>query len=228
MPNIVGAPPAAAPAPNGPYRTVVYTRAAAQGEEPSDTIIAPDPPQTIVRTGAQLQSRTKVYEDDTDFNIRTDIPGPERLFDTRKSEAMMREYIRRESQVRAGANRILFPEYQPLSNEVYTGRNFPQQSTRVEPNVVCHGRLYFEQPNFDRAGWDLGYLTVPASVAVFYYDLALFPYHLGTRPCNQVECNLGKCQPGDPTPMFLYREPFSLTGLATQSMFLGTGFIAFP
>jgi hypothetical protein len=214
---------------SAPVRTVVYSRAAtAPPEDGSETIVGPDIPQPIVRTSAQLQSRNKIYEDDTDFTIRTDLPSPERLFDTRKSEVMMREYIRRESQVRAGANRVLFPEYQPLSNEIYVGRAFPRQQARVEPNVVCHGRLFFEQKNLERSGWDFGYLTVPLALGKFYYDIALFPYHAGTQPCNQVECNVGKCNPGDPTPFFLYREPFSLTGLATQSFVIGTGFIIAP
>ena len=62
----------------------------------------------------QIQNRTDIYDESVDFIIRTDLPGPERLFDTLKSEQMMREYIRRDTQVRAGANRNLFPEYEPL------------------------------------------------------------------------------------------------------------------
>ena len=213
--------------PPAPFRTTIYTRAPQDDEAAG--VISPDAHQPIVRTSAQLQSRTKVYEEDADFVIRTDLPGPERMFDTRKSEAMVREYIRRDTQIRSGANRILFPEYEPLSRETTVPpRRFPRQATWAEPNVVCHGRLYFEQPNSERAGWDFGYLSVPLSVGVYYYDLALLPYHWGTDPCRRYDCNSGKCLPGDMTPFLFYCEPISVSGLAAQTAVVGTGFFVFP
>src|SRR3954447_10352739 len=57
---------------NVPFHTTVYTRAAPP-DEPTDTVVGPDVPAPIVRTAAQLQSRAKIYEDDTDFTIRTDL-----------------------------------------------------------------------------------------------------------------------------------------------------------
>ena len=61
-------------------------------------------------------------------------------------------------------------------------------------------RLYFEQPNFDRTGYDFGILTPVLCVGAFYYDLVLLPYHFGTDPQNRTECSAGKCLPGDQAP----------------------------
>ena len=140
----------------------------------------------------------------------------------------MREYISRDSDVRTGSNRIIFPDYPPLTNETYTGRQFARSVAKVEPNYVCHSRLYFEQSNFDRAGWDLGYVTPIASLGVFYYDVFMLPYHAGTNPCVCYDCSAGKCLPGDQSPFYLYREPISVSGLAAQSLAVGTGFFVFP
>lgn len=180
-----------------------------------------------MRTNAQLEKR-RIDEDDVGFVVRTDLPGQERLFDTRKSEATMQEYIRRDSQSRTGANRILFPEYEPVTRDPFQPRALARSQVTVQPNVVCHGRLYFEQPNFERGGWDLGPLTVPVNVGVFAYDVAMLPYHRWTRPCDRMECNVGKIQPGDASPFYLYREPFSVSGLAAQTLTIGGGFFIFP
>ena len=216
-------------APGSRYQTAVYTRAPI--EDDGGGIIGP-PDRAMpneIRQASQIQNRTNIYDEDADFIIRTDLPGPERLYDTLKSEAMMREYIRRDSQVRAGANRNLFPEYEPLSRETsLPPRMFPRSSTWAEPNVVCHGRLYFEQPNMERTGWDFGYLSIPLSAGVFCYDMVMFPYHYGTDPCNRYDCNVGKCMPGDNTPFLLYREPWSLSGFAAEATAVGAGFFIFP
>lgn len=194
----------------------------------TDAVIGPDAPQTIIRTQAQMGSFNRRSDEDADFVIRTDLPGPERLFDTRKSESMMRETIRRDSSIRTGPARTLFPEYPPVSTQAYSGRQFSRSTARVEPSYVCHGRLYFEQPNFERAGWDLGYLTPGINVGVYYYDLFMLPYHAWTDPCRCYDCNSGKCLPGDPSPFYLYREQFSISGLAAQTLAVGGGFFIFP
>ena len=42
--------------------------------ERTDHRVEPDAPRTIIRVGAQLQSKSKIYDDDAGFNIRTDLP----------------------------------------------------------------------------------------------------------------------------------------------------------
>jgi len=208
------------------FKTISYSRAPEGGQ--SDAVIGPDAPSTIIRTGAQMQTFNKRSDEEADFVIRTDLPGPERLFDTRKSEAMIRETIRRDTTVRTGTGRTLFPEYPPVSTQTYKPREFARSAAMVEPGYVCHGRLYFEQPNFERAGWDIGYLTPALNLSVFYYDLFMLPYHSGTNPCVRYDCNAGKCLPGDPTPFYLYREQFSISGLAAQTLAVGSGLFIFP
>ena len=183
----------------------------------------------IIRTSGQGATRNSINEDDAaNIQIRTEMPGPERLFDTRKSEVMMQEYIRRDAMPRSGSNRVVFPEYPPLSTEPYAPRALATSVVKVEPNYICHGRLYFEQPNFERVGWNLGPLTIGANVGVFYYDVFMLPYHAWTNPCCTYECSVGKCNPGDRAPLLFYREPFSVSGLVGQSLAVGTGLFVIP
>ena len=213
--------------PQTQFRTTVFTRA--PGDERTETGVGPDAQQNIVRASYQVSKRNDINEDDAaNIQIRTEPPGPERLFDTRKSEAMMQEYIRRDSTARSGSSRVVFPEYPPLSTEPYAPRALATSVVKVEPSYVCHRRLYFEQPNFERVGWDLGPITTGVSLGVFYYDVFMLPYHSWTNPCCTYECNVGKCLPGDRTPLLLYREPFSVSGLVGQSLAVGTGLFVFP
>ena len=161
------------------------------------------------------------------FSVTTELPGPERFF-RRQSESEFFERIREETKLQPGAGRVVFPESPPLTTETYQRRRFPHLVRGVEPAYVCHGRLLFEQPNFERQGWDLGILTPFANVGVYYYDLALLPYHAWTRPLEQTDCSAGKCLPGDPTPFYLYPEEFSVTGLVGEATVVTGLFFLFP
>lgn len=181
----------------------------------------------IVLTGGQMAGR-KGGEDETDFDVPLDLPGPDKLFQ-RLSEADVKESIREKAKKRPGTGRVTFPEYTPLTRETQVPpRHYGQMVETVEPNVLCHGRLYFEQPNFERQGWDLGVLSPAVCLGVFWYDVALLPYHHWTRPCQRYDCNAGKCLPGDPTPLYLYHEEFSLTGAVGQAAAIVGGFYVFP
>src|SRR5262249_54029088 len=109
--------------------------------------------------------------------IAKDLPDPETQF-RRESEAAFRERIRQES----GSQRVVFPEDEPITKAEFAPRPMPPVTRFVEPSYVMHGRLYFEQPNFERQGWSLGVLTPAAHAVVFYKDVLLFPYHYWTRP----------------------------------------------
>ncbi len=171
---------------------------------------------------AQPPARPK-YDADVDFTIRTELPDPERYF-RRESETELRERIRKD----ARGQRIAFPEDQPVSKEVYVARQFPPLTEVVEPNFVLHGRLYFEQPNTERHGWDLGVLQPAVNLGVFYKDLVMLPYHFWARPLQRYETSAGKCLPGDPTPLLLYPPERSATGLLGEAgTILGLIFI-FP
>ncbi len=179
----------------------------------------------IQRTAAQA-GRGK-NGDEIDFAITVELPGPERLF-RRESESDVFERLRQDEKKRLGTGRVIFPTYQPLSKEPYTPRRFAPLVETVEPAYVCHSRLFFEQPNFERHGWDLGVLTPALCLGKFYYDFAFFPYHFWSRPFEHADCSSGKCLPGDPTPLYLYREPLSVTGALGQAgTIIGLGFV-FP
>lgn len=181
----------------------------------------------LLLIGAQVQGRGAQSEQEVDFSVAVELPGPARLFE-RRSEAQFFDNLRQEAKTRLGGGRFFFPEYARISKEEFRPRNFPPMLETVEPLVLQHGRLFFEQPNFDRQGWDLGILTPAVNLGVFYYDLVALPYHYWSRPQQRCESSAGKCLPGDPTPLYLYREPFSITGLAGQAATLAGGFFIFP
>lgn len=171
--------------------------------------------------------RPTANDQELDFNLASEFPGLARIT-RRESESELFERFRQEAKGKSGTGRVFFPQYTPITREPFQPRRFPLMVETVEPLAVQHGRLYFEQPNFERQGWNLGILTPAVNLGVFYYDVAMFPYHFWTRPCDRCDSSAGKCLPGDPTPLFLYREEFSWTGLAGQSATVLGGFFIFP
>jgi hypothetical protein len=114
-----------------------------------------------------------------------------------------------------------FPaDYRPLFDELkrpYVPHNFPATVERAEPAYVMYKRLYFEDVNAERYGWDFGPWQPIISAALFYKDVAFLPYHIGTRPCQCYETSAGYCLPGDPVPYLLYPPELSLTGGLLQA-----------
>jgi hypothetical protein len=157
-----------------------------------------------------------------------DPPSAERLFLRLDSERNLRERMRQEALSRPEPSRIIFPEEPVVSRERYLGRRFPLMVERVEPGYVMYRRLLFEQKNAERYGWSYGYLHPLVSAAVFYKDLVMLPYHIGTRPFQQWETDAGYALPGDPQPLLLYPEELSLTGLAAEAAAVTGMFFIFP
>jgi hypothetical protein len=110
----------------------------------------------------------------------------------------------------------IFPAEPTISKSPYPARNWGTMTKLVEPAFVVHGRLLFEQQNFERGGWNLGILQPMVESGKFLFDVAALPYHLGTRPFQQYDTSAGKCLPGDPAPFYLYPIELSLTGLAAE------------
>ncbi len=178
----------------------------------------------LLLQGQRPRDKDRISEG-TSFSVPLEFPGPEAIF-RRESEGEWRERIRQEAM--AERQRVTFPEEVPVSTEPFKRRQFPPMVRGVEPNYVCHGRLFFEQKNFERAGWDLGVLNPVVSLGIYYYDLATLPYHFMTRPFEQTDCSAGKCLPGDPTPLYLYRGEFSVTGLVGEAAVVTGLFYLFP
>jgi hypothetical protein len=184
-------------APSGPTRT---------------TFNASPPVQPAPTPGAQPRP---MNDERGDAYIRVELPGPQRLF-SRESEESFFERISMEFSRQPGTNRAIFPESAVVSQEPYKLRDFPEMVEVVEPSYVAHRRLYFEQPNFERAGYNFGVLQPAVCLGIFYYDMALLPYHVWTDLRDRGETNAAKCLPGDPAPFLIPRERCSVTGAVGQ------------
>ena len=170
----------------------------------------------LMPSAAQIDRFARPGPDDAmGTYIRTELPGPQRLF-MRESEAQFYDRIIQEYKTRRDAPAI-FPPQQALSKNKHAPRHFENMPPAlVEPCYVCHRRLLFEQPNFERTGYNFGILQPALGLGIFYYDLALMPYHAFSNLRDLGECNVGKTLPGDPAPFVVPRERFSLTGLAAE------------
>ncbi len=205
---------------------LALTDSPARSDKATTAVFIGNDAGAIQQTG-QVITRPRDREETVDFSVTTELPGPDRMF-RRESETDFLERIRQEGKGKAGTNRIVFPENPPLTKEPFRRREFPHLVQSVEPSYVCHGRLLFEQPNFERAGWNLGVLTPLVCVGKYYYDVVLLPYHCFTRPFEHTDCSAGKILPGDPTPLYLYHETFSVTGLVGEAAVLTGLFYLFP
>jgi hypothetical protein len=230
LPDFVGTPApleAAAPArlpvgpvntpPAEPVSTAVFTA------RPTGPDIVPAGAQEAPRRNERME-RMERMEDTPVFSIDPELPGMERIT-RRESENEFFERLRLDF---PSGTRFILPTEIPLTAEPFERRQFARVVKSVEPAYVCHGRLLFEQPNFERQGWDLGIVTPLVNLGVYYWDLALLPYHCATRPFQQFDCSAGKCLPGDPTPLYLYPEEFSVSGLAGQAAVVTGLFFLFP
>src|SRR5262249_45231700 len=93
------------------------------------------------------------------------IPGPKELFRLESEEAM-RERIRREYKEK----KLQFPDSTiVLSKTPFMARLWDPLAEVVEPYYSVYRRLYFEQINAERYGWDFGYLHPLIAVGTFYF-----------------------------------------------------------
>jgi hypothetical protein len=99
----------------------------------------------------------------------------------------------------------------------------------IEPGYVVHRRLYFEEKNAERIGWDFGPMQTLVSAAYFWKD-TLSIAHTAASGCvyGFWDTSAGKCLPGSPSPYYLYPPGLTVTGSLTEGAVLtGLGFI-FP
>jgi hypothetical protein len=149
-----------------------------------------------------------------------------------ESEAELRQRMARDAA--DGANplnlkyQIFFPDYPTPTKEAYVARRWESLPELIDPAFVCYRRLYFQQLNFERYGWDLGPLSPFLSQGAFYLDLVTLPYHVAMNPLRRYECSTGYCLPGDPVPLLLYPPQLSVAGAAAECAVIGLAFILFP
>ncbi len=155
-----------------------------------------------------------------EYQIQVIPPGLER-FTRLDNDTMLFERIRQETLSRDPNERVEFPESPILSRERYRGRGTvwePRQMT-VEPNVLFYRRLFFEQKNAERYGWDLAAISPVVSLFEFWFDFMAVPMRIGNHLCDSMESNAGYCLPGDPVPLLLYPPEVSVPGSVAE---LGT------
>jgi hypothetical protein len=158
-------------------------------------------------------------------------PDPQRVFRL-ESEATLRDRMSQEAQ--QGINPLklrytaVFPSYPPVPPPEYPPRPWEPAAETIVPAFLCYNRLYFEQLNGERHGWDLGPLHPLISAGTFYFDVAALPYHAATDPLRRYECNTGYVLPGTPIPLLFYPPEPSLPGALAEATAIGLLFVIFP
>jgi len=154
-------------------------------------------------------------------------PSLQRVFRL-ESEAALKERMVREAKKAGKPYEITFPVEPVVSREPFPGRQWEPMAEVIEPAYVCYGRLYFEQINSERYGWDFGCLHPLVSVGIFYFDVLTLPYHAGTDLCRRYECNAGYPLVGEPVPLRLYRPKLSATGALSEAATVALLAVIFP
>lgn len=136
--------------------------------------------------------------------------------------------MRQERRDAKGVDPVVFPEKPDLSGTGFQARKNPPTAVLAEPSYVVYRRLYFEEKNAERYGWDLGPIQPLVSTGYFFRDLALLPHNLASYPCRRFDTNAGQCRPGDPVPYILYPPEFTATGLLAETGVIYLLAAAFP
>jgi hypothetical protein len=162
------------------------------------------------------------------YTIQLDVPPISRVALSVESDAQLKERIRQENRDRRMPERVVFPEDPVISFDTYNGRRWYPMKLEVAPYYVCHGRLHFQQINFERYGWSLGIFQPLVSSGIFLFDFVTWPYALAMEPCRCFEYNTGWCLPGDPVPLLLYPPELSATGFVAEVGTILTLVAVFP
>lgn len=184
-------------------------------------------PMQPMPNGIQLATdkyRTKP-DDYSGQRFQGDLPSLQ-TFTRLESEEKLRQRMIQEA--RQKGERLVFPEEQPTPRPMILARRWPPLREVVEPGFVLHERLLFEQPNFDRYGWDLGVVQPLVSASLFWWDTFMLPYNWGCHPFQRYECSAGHCLPGDPVPLLLPPPEIRATGFVAQAAALTGLFFVFP
>jgi hypothetical protein len=151
---------------------------------------------------APIQQTTAVQkrspEEEMGLLLQLTPPDPARLFQF-ESEEKVRQRIREDLKDVLKVEFPPSPETPPVFQP--TPRIWPYLVATAAPSYVCYKRLWFEQSNSERYGWDFGVLQPGIAAGVFYTDLALLPLHWVLDPCRWYDCSAGQCLPGDPVPL---------------------------
>ena len=127
-----------------------------------------------------------------------------------------------------GGDTIQFPEKPKLTDQAYEARRFAPLVELAEPDYVVYRRLYFEEKNSERYGWELGPIQPVVSTLYFFKDSLLLPHNFASYPCRRFDTSAGQCRPGDPVPYTVYPPEFTGTGLLAEVGAVALLFWAIP
>jgi hypothetical protein len=198
-----------------------FQSTAFQSPVPQKGSVSPAPlgasPAVSGRPGEEVQ----------EYYIELNPPGPQELFRL-DSELAMQERIRQKARERTPVERVEFPTEPVVGTGPFVQRTFAASNMAVEPHYVCYGRLYFEELNSERYGWDLGPIQPFVSAGVFFKDVVFLPYHAFSDPFRYHDCSSGYCLPGDPVPYMIYPPGLSVTGALAEAGVVTAMFAIFP
>jgi hypothetical protein len=192
---------------------------------------SPAPPKTPVLLAPEVGVPgvgTKPTQDPYEAYIRLEAPGREKLFGSRDTERELEERMRQERRDTGQGDPIQFPDKPKLTDLAYAPRKFAPLFEMEEPNYVVYRRLYFEDVNSERYGWDLGPAQPVVSTLYFFKDVLLLPNNFASYPCRRFETSAGYCMPGDPVPYILYPPELTWTGLLAEVGAGGLMTLVFP
>lgn len=113
--------------------------------------------------------------------------------------------------------------------EAVAGRDFVPSAVQWKASGLCHKPLYFEEPQLERYGHEIGPVLQPlVSTAHFFGNLAVLPYKMGIHPPGECQYSLGYYRPGECAPYMLPPIPYSLRGAAVQAGAVVSGAALIP
>ena len=183
----------------------------------------PQKPATVRPVAFQAQDPSNnpvvAADNENDYKIRIETPGIE-LWSRLDSEPVLQKRL-----IQEGLERGQVMPPLPTPTPVYqkfAPRAFVCRTAYTEPNFVNYNRLYYEEKNAERYGWDLGFISPFVSTIYFFKDTILFPSNFASYPFSRFETSAGQCQPGDAVPYLLYPPEVTLTGgVAEVAIVLG-------
>jgi hypothetical protein len=195
----------------------------------TDPVVPPLPPPADAADKLDPKESRSVYE-----QRYGKLPGKLEVFRL-ESEAelerrILHELHRDDTPEELAANRFPPPPILVPPGTTYVPKTaaYPPVKTLIEPGYVVHRRLYFEEKNSERFGWDLGFAQPMVSALTFYKDALLWPAKIGSNPHERYDTSAGKCLPGSPVPYYLYPPEIDLWGATfAAGVYTGTAFL-FP
>ncbi len=153
-------------------------------------------------------------------NVVLDINGSERTLSLRDLSDVDSAYVGEAWGIPLSCGRGSFD---------FVGRSYVPSAAQWKASGLCHKPLYFEQPQLERYGHEIGPILQPiVSTAHFFGSIAVLPYKMGIHPPNECQHPLGYYRPGSCAPYMLRPIPWSLRGAAVQAGVVGGAVALIP